>query len=98
MMYRIYMLLLHHLLKGVLLVGTKAFCLSEEQQMIDESTDCSGYDPSSEEGEMQDESKDQGDNNSEEQQSVIRKQDKVGGKKAKKKRRLLKVSNFSVYT
>jgi len=95
-------ILLYCLLKGVFLfVGTKEFCLSEEQQMIDESTDCSGYDPSSEEdeeGEMLDDSEDQGDNNSEEQQPVIGKQDKVGGDKAKKKRRLLKVNSLSIYT
>ena len=69
--------------------------------MIDKGINCSGYDPSAEddeEGEMQNQSKDQGDNNGEEQPSVVGKQDKVGGEKAKKKRRLLKVNNLSIYT
>ena len=82
-------------IEGILLVGTKTFCLSEEQQMIDEHSDSSGYDPSSEdEGEMQDESRGQGNNNTaEEQESAVGKQDKVGGEKAKKKQKQHKVNN-----
>ena len=78
--------LLHCLLKGILLVGTKTFCLSE-QQMIDEDIDSSGYDPSSEEDEereMQDESRGQGNKNTAEQQSAVGKQDKVEGKEETK--------------
>ena len=78
-----------------MLVGTKTFCLSEEQQMIDEHGDSSGYDPYyEEEGEMPDESRGQGNNNTaEEQESTVEKQDNVGGEKGKRNKRLI-ISNF----
>ena len=69
--------LVHCLLKGILFVGTKPSCLSEEQQMIDEDIDSSGYDPSSEEEEMQDDYRGQGNHNAEEQESTVGKQTKV---------------------
>ena len=79
-----------------MLVGTKTFCLSEEQQVIDKDIDSSGYDPSSEEDEeeeMQDESRGQGNNNTvEKQQSAVGKQDKVGGRLG----RLLDISIISL--
>ena len=81
-----------------MLVGTKTFCLSEEQQMIDEHGDSSGYDPSyEEEGEMPDESRGQGNNTAEEQESTVGKQDNVGGEKGKKRNKSnirLIISNF----
>ena len=60
----------------LLFVGTKPFCLSEEQQMIDEDIDSSGYDPSSEE-EMQDDSRGQGNYNAEEQESTAENKPKL---------------------
>ena len=90
---------LHYIvfIEDVLLVGTKTFCLSEEKKMIDEYSDSSGYDPSSEEdeeGDMQDECRSQENNDStEEQESAVGKQGNVGGEKMKKKQKQHKVNN-----
>ena len=53
--------------------------------MIDEDIDSSGYDPSSEEEEMQDDSRGQGNQNAEKHESTVGKQTKVGGEKARNK-------------
>ena len=75
-------------------IGTKKFCLSEEQEMIDENVESSGYDPSSEEDEeggIQDESGGQEiDNSVEKQRSAVNKQDNSKGKKAEKNHKVNK--------
>jgi len=82
------------LIADILFLGTKKFCLSEEQEMIDENVESSGYDPSSEEDEeggIQNKSGGQEiDNSVEKQRSAVNKQDNSKGKKAEKNHKVNK--------